>query len=81
MPDSESILGSLTNGQKVIIEDGVAKLPDRSSICRKRSYRRSFGKNHDKYSRHTLIDAIRMITLTPRPHSACGFPKGFFGGR
>ena len=25
MPDGESILGSLTNGQKVIIEDGVAK--------------------------------------------------------
>ena len=32
MPDGESILGSLTNGQKVIIEDGVAKLPDRSAL-------------------------------------------------
>lgn len=25
MPDGESILGSLNNGQKVIIEDGVVK--------------------------------------------------------
>ena len=33
MPDGESILGSLTNGQKVIIEDGVAKLPDRSAFA------------------------------------------------
>ena len=30
MPPGESMLGSLTNGLKVIVEDGVAKLPDRS---------------------------------------------------
>ena len=33
----ESILGSLENGQRVILEDGVAKMPDRTafagSIC------------------------------------------------
>ncbi len=34
MPDGESILGSLNNGQKVIIEDGVAKMPDRKAFCR-----------------------------------------------
>ncbi len=33
MPDGESILGSLANGQKVIIEDGVAKMPDRSAFA------------------------------------------------
>ncbi len=32
MPDGESILGSLEKGQKVIIEDGVAKLPDRRPL-------------------------------------------------
>jgi N-acetylglucosamine-6-phosphate deacetylase len=33
MPDGESILGSLTNGIKVIIEDNVAKLPDREAFA------------------------------------------------
>ena len=33
MPDGESILGSLEKGQKVIIEDGVAKLPDRTAFA------------------------------------------------
>src|SRR5665213_324331 len=33
MPPGESILGSLRDGLKVIVEDGVAKLPDRSSFA------------------------------------------------
>ena len=33
MPPGESILGSLHNGLKVIVEDEVAKLPDRSSFA------------------------------------------------
>ena len=35
MPPGESILGSLQNGLKVIVEDGVAKLPDRSAFAAK----------------------------------------------
>jgi N-acetylglucosamine-6-phosphate deacetylase len=34
MPEGESILGNIDNGLKVIVEDGVAKLPDRSFFCR-----------------------------------------------
>src|SRR4029077_7967906 len=33
MPEGESILGDVENGLKVIVEDGVAKLPDRSSFA------------------------------------------------
>ena len=33
MPPGESTLGSLVNGLKVIVEDGVAKLPDRTSFA------------------------------------------------
>ena len=33
MPEGESILGSLRDGQRVLIEDGVAKLPDRSAFA------------------------------------------------
>ena len=29
----ESILGNIKNGLKVIVEDGVAKLPDRTSFA------------------------------------------------
>jgi N-acetylglucosamine-6-phosphate deacetylase len=33
MPEGESILGSLKNGKPCAIEDGVAKLPDRSAFA------------------------------------------------
>lgn len=33
MPEGDSILGSLTNGQHVIIEDGVCKMPDRKAFA------------------------------------------------
>ena len=33
MPDGESVLGSLRNGRRVLIEEGVAKLPDRSAFA------------------------------------------------
>lgn len=33
MPPGESILGSLKDGTKVIVEDGVAKMPDRNSFA------------------------------------------------
>ena len=33
MPEGESILGNRATGMKVIVEDGVAKLPDRSSFA------------------------------------------------
>ncbi|MBQ7059620.1 MAG: N-acetylglucosamine-6-phosphate deacetylase [Firmicutes bacterium] len=33
MPDGDSILGSLQNGQRVIIEGGVCKMPDRKAFA------------------------------------------------
>lgn len=33
MPEGDSILGSLQNGQHVIIEDGVCKMPDRKAFA------------------------------------------------
>ena len=33
MPEGESILGGIRDGQKVIVEDGVAKLPDRTAFA------------------------------------------------
>ena len=65
MPDGESILGSLTNGQKVIIEDGVAKLPDRSAFAGSVATADRLVRTMINIAGIPLIDAIRMITLTP----------------
>lgn len=65
MPDGESILGSLTNGQKVIIEDGVAKLPDRSAFAGSVATTDRLVRTMINIAGVPLIDAIRMITLTP----------------
>lgn len=65
MPEGDSILGSLTDGQRVIIEDGVAKLPDRSafagSVCTADRLIRTMVYTADV----PLVDAVRMATLTP----------------
>ena len=65
MPEGDSILGSLTDGQSVIIEDGVAKLPDRSafagSVCTADRLIRTMVYTADV----PLVDAVRMATLTP----------------
>ena len=65
MPDGESILGSLTNGQRVIIEDGVAKLPDRSAFAGSVATADRLVRTMINIAGVPLIDAIRMITLTP----------------
>lgn len=65
MPDGESILGSLSNGQKVIIEDGVAKLPDRSAFAGSVATTDRLVRTMINIAGVPLIDAIRMMTLTP----------------
>lgn len=65
MPDGESILGSLTNGQKVIIEDGVAKLPDRSAFAGSVATTNRLVRTMVQLAEIPLIDAVRMMTLTP----------------
>ena len=62
--DRESLLGSLKNGQKVLVEDGVAKLPDRSAFA-------GSVATMDRLVRTALsagiplCDAVRMATSTP----------------
>jgi N-acetylglucosamine-6-phosphate deacetylase len=65
MPPGESIIGNLQTGLKVIVEDGVSKLPDRSSFAGSvatadRLVRTMIGKGGV-----SLVDAIRMMTKTP----------------
>ena len=65
MPDGESILGSLANGQKVIIEDGVAKLPDRSSFAGSVATGDRLVRTMISQGQVSLPEAVRMITQTP----------------
>lgn len=65
MGPGESVLGGLKNGLKVIVEDGVAKLPDRSSFAGSIATADRLIWNMVKMADVPLIEAIRMITVTP----------------
>lgn len=65
MPDGESILGSLEKGQKVIIEDGVAKLLDRTAFAGSVATTDRLVRTMVKIAEIPLLDAVKMMTLTP----------------
>ena len=65
LPPGESMLGSLHNGLRVIVEDGVAKLPDRSSFAGSVATADRLVRNMVTMANVPLIDAVKMITSTP----------------
>ena len=65
MPDGESILGSLEKGQTVIIEDGVAKLPDRTAFAGSVATTDRLVRTMVHVAEVPLVEAVRMMTLTP----------------
>jgi len=65
MPDGESVLGNLDNGLPVIIEDGVAKLMDRSAFAGSVATCDSLVKNMVNLADVPLVDAVKMASLTP----------------
>ncbi|TAN15591.1 MAG: N-acetylglucosamine-6-phosphate deacetylase, partial [Chitinophagaceae bacterium] len=65
MPEGESVLGNYKTGLKVIIEDGVAKLPDRSSFAGSVATADRLVRTMVKTAKVPLTDAVRMITHTP----------------
>lgn len=65
MPEGESILGSLHNGLKVIVEDGVAKLPDRTSFAGSVATTDRLVRTMVKMADIPLPAAVRMATATP----------------
>lgn len=65
MPPGESILGSLTNGLKVIVEDGVAKLPDRTSFAGSVATADRLVRTMITFGEVPLAEAVKMITATP----------------
>jgi N-acetylglucosamine-6-phosphate deacetylase len=62
---SESILGDKNNGLKVIIEDGVAKLPDRTAFAGSIATADRLVRSMINLAEVPLEDAIKMISATP----------------
>lgn len=62
---TESRLGSKKNGIKVIVEDGVAKLPDRQSFAGSVATMDRLVRNMYRLAEVKLTDAVKMATLTP----------------
>jgi len=65
MPEGESVLGNLQNGLKVIVENGVAKLPDRSSFAGSVATTDRLVRTMVSMADVPLVDAVRMLTSTP----------------
>lgn len=72
----ESILGSLENGQKVLIEDDVAKLMDRSAFAGSIATDDRLIRVMTQKVGVPLHDAVRMMTLTPAQIVGLGGKKG-----
>jgi N-acetylglucosamine-6-phosphate deacetylase len=76
MPPGESMLGSLHNGLKVVVEDGVAKLLDRSSFAGSVATADRLVRTIVTQTDIPLIDAIQMITSTPARIAGVANRKG-----
>ena len=61
----ESVLGNLNNGLKVIVEDGVAKLPDRTSFAGSVATADRLVRTMISMGGVSLTEAVKMLTATP----------------
>ena len=65
MPPGDSVLGSLKNGLPVLVEDGVAKLPDRTAFAGSVATADRLIRTMMEMAEVPLIECIRMISETP----------------
>jgi len=65
MPEGPSVLGSYKNGQEVIVEDGVAKMPDRTAFAGSVATADMLVRNMVNMAGVPLIEAVKMATAVP----------------
>lgn len=65
MPEGAYKLGSLKEGQTVVVEDGVAKLPDRSAFAGSVATADRLVRTMVEIAGVPLTDAVKMMTATP----------------
>ena len=76
MPEGMSILGGLADGQPVIVEDGVAKMPDRSCFAGSVATTDRLVRTMVKVAGCSITDAVRMMTLNPARFMGVDARKG-----
>lgn len=76
MPEGPSILGALQGGQEVIVEDGVAKLMDRSAFAGSVATADRLVRTMIHDGGVSVEDAIRMITANPARIMGLSHHKG-----
>ena len=65
MPEGEYILGNKKSGLKAIVEDGVAKLPDRSSFAGSVATTDRLVRTMINMANVSVTDAVKMMSYTP----------------
>lgn len=65
MPDGKSILGSREKGQEVILEDGVAKMPDKQAFAGSVATADRLVRNMHRMGGVPLNESVKMMSLTP----------------
>lgn len=76
MPPGKSILGNLKTGLPVIVEDDVAKLPDRTAFAGSVATADRLVRNMIALADVPLVDAVRMMTSTPARIAGVSDRKG-----
>ncbi len=65
MPEGPSIIGSAENGMAIVIEDGVAKLPDRTAFAGSVATADRLVRNMVQLAQQPLTEAVKMATKVP----------------
>ena len=76
MPEGPSLLGGLSDGQAVIVEDGVAKLPDRSAFAGSVATADRLVRTMVREGGVPLETAVRMVTANPARIMGISAAKG-----
>ena len=65
MPEGPSIIGSAENGMAIVIEDGVAKLPDRTAFAGSVATADRLVRNMVQLAEFPLTEAVKMAAKVP----------------
>ncbi|MCM0650988.1 N-acetylglucosamine-6-phosphate deacetylase [Clostridium swellfunianum] len=65
MPEGEYVLGNTETGQKVIVEDGVAKLKDRTAFAGSVATADRLIRTMRDIAEVPLVECVKMLTLNP----------------
>lgn len=76
MPEGRSILGSVHNGMEVIVEDGVAKLPDLTAFAGSVATADRLVRTMAYIGEQPLTSAVQMMTSTPARMAGLEHRKG-----